>query len=78
MRMTSATPDALQIPRHCTKEETFDALHDGSCSVAVAISDREADARSGLQQRTTAVASGVHPLVNSVLLDEFTAACDFR
>jgi hypothetical protein len=66
--MTSATADALQIPRLCTKEETFDALQDGSCSFAVAISDREADARSGLQQRTTAGGLRDHPVLNSVCL----------
>ena len=48
-------------------------------ATVVAVSDLGGDAqRAPLPKNAKAVDSGVHPVVNSVLLDEFNAACEFR
>ena len=48
-------------------------------ATVAAVSDPGGDAqRAPLQKNAKAVDFGVHPIVNSVLLDEFNAACEFR
>ena len=56
-------------------------IHRQSIGLAtvVAVSDPGGDAQSApLQKSEKAVDLRVHPFVNSVLIDEFNAACEFR
>ena len=61
-----------------TNAATIDRQSLGLATV-VAVSDPGSDAQGGpLPKSAKAVDSWVHHIVNSVLLDEFNAACEFR
>ena len=60
-------------------DRRYDPRQSLGLATVVAMSDPGGDAqRAALQKSAKAVDLGVRPVVNSVLLDEFGAACDFR